>query len=176
MRCVACHTSQDARGGTRTHTPSRAALFKSAASAVPPPGQRSARSYAVTPLPWFPRNFPAVQELIPAGEPIPRGIVCRTSDRLSSRTPWTLAAAAAAVRRAPDRARPARQPARVRGARRSLPGAAARVLPAHALLQGGCGGRAAGGLRGRVQRDPRRRARDQRTPVAVPDRSQPLAQ
>ena len=36
------------------------------------------------------------------------------------------------TRRAPDRARPARQPPRVRGAGRPLPGAAARVLPPHA--------------------------------------------
>ncbi|CAA9509819.1 MAG: hypothetical protein AVDCRST_MAG17-1910, partial [uncultured Solirubrobacterales bacterium] len=37
-----------------------------------------------------------------------------------------------------------------------------------ALLQGGRRGRAAGGLRGRLQRDARRRARDQRAAVALP--------
>ena len=37
-------------------------------------------------------------------------------------------------------------------------------------------GRAAGGLRGRLQRGARRRARDQRAAVALPDRAQPLAQ
>ena len=68
------------------------------------------------------------------------------------------------------------QPGRLRGARRPLPVAPARVLPAHARLQGGRRGRAAGGLRRRLQRDARRRARDQRAAVAVPDRAQPLAQ
>ena len=44
------------------------------------------------------------------------------------------------------------------------------------VLARGRRGRAAGGLRRRVQRDAGRRARDQRAPVAVPDRAQPLAQ
>ena len=44
------------------------------------------------------------------------------------------------------------------------------------VLQGGRRGRAAGGVRRRLQRDPRRRARDQRAAVAVPDRAQPLAE
>ena len=41
-------------------------------------------------------------------------------------------------------------------------------------LDRGRRGRAAGGLRLRVQRDLRRRAADQRSPVALPDRAQPL--
>ena len=73
------------------------------------------------------------------------------------RRPRALAAAAAAVGRAADHAHPARQPPRVRGAGRPLPVAAARVLPPHAVEPRGRRGRAAGGLRRRVQRDPRRR-------------------
>ena len=58
----------------------------------------------------------------------------------------------------------------------ALPVAAARVLPAHARLAGGRGGRPPGGLRGLLQRDARRRPADQRAAVAVPDRPQPLAE
>ena len=58
----------------------------------------------------------------------------------------------------------------------ALPVAPAGLLPAHARLARGRRGRPAGGVRGRLQRGPRRRARDQRAPVAVPDRAQPLAQ
>src|SRR5690606_14671557 len=45
--------SQRARGGTRTHTPSRTADFESAASAIPPPGPaaRLYRSGAPAPEP-----------------------------------------------------------------------------------------------------------------------------
>ena len=48
------------------------------------------------------------------------------------------------------------------------------VLPPHARLARGRRGRAAGGLRRRVQRDAGRRPADQRAAVAVPDRAQPL--
>src|SRR5215213_10633981 len=44
-------------------------------------------------LPWMPRNFPAAQELIPAGQVFPRGLLCRTSDRRCRRVARTLAAA-----------------------------------------------------------------------------------
>ncbi len=50
------------------------------------------------------------------------------------------------------------------------------LLPAHAQLARGRRGRPAGGLRRRLQRRARRRARDQRAAVAVPHRPQPLAQ
>ena len=50
------------------------------------------------------------------------------------------------------------------------------LLPPHARLARGRRGRPAGGLRRRLQRGARRRARDQRAPVALPDRAQPLAQ
>ena len=78
------------------------------------------------------------------------------------RRPCPFSAAAAAVGRAPDHAHPARQPPRLRGAGLALPGAPAGVLPPHALQPRGRRGRAAGGLRGRVQRDQRGRPRDQR--------------
>ncbi len=87
-----------------------------------------------------------------------------------------VAAAAPAVRRAPDRAHPPRPARRLRGALLALPVAPAVLLPAHARLARGRRGRPAGGLRRRLQRGPRRRARDQRAPVAVPHRAQPLAQ
>ena len=70
-----------------------------------------------------------------------------------------LAAAAAAVGRTAGRAHPPRQPRRLRGARPALPVAAAGLLPPHARLARGRRGRAAGGLRRRLQRDPGRRAR-----------------
>ena len=103
------------------------------------------------------------------------GSLCSTARR-RRRPSRTLAAPAPAVGRASRRADPAREPPRLRGAGRPLPVAAAGLLPAHAVLARGRGGRAAGGLRGGVQRDAGRRARDQRAPVAVPDRAQPLAQ
>ena len=126
-------------------------------------------------LPSKLRNFPVAVEFL-AGGTLCRGSFRSTTPRRHRRHARALAAAAPAVRRAPDRARPARQPPRVRGARGALPGAPARLLPAHAVEQGRRGGRAAGGVRGRVQRDPGRRARDQRAAVAVPDRAQPVAQ
>ena len=98
-----------------------------------------------------------------------------TTRRLS-RPSRSFAPAQIAVGRASRRARAAREPGRLRGARRALPVAAAGVLPPHAVLEGGRRGRAAGGLRRRVQRDARRRARDQRAAVALPDRPQPLAE
>ena len=55
-----------------------------------------------------------------------------------------------------------------------LPVAPARVLPPHARLPRGCRGRAAGGVRRRLQRDAGRRAPDQPAAVAVPHRPQPL--
>ncbi len=86
----------------------------------------------------------------------------------------SFAAAEIAVGRASRRARTAWESGCLRGARGAVSVAAARVLPAHAVLEGGRGGRAAGGLRGRVQRDARRRPADQRAAVAVPDRAQPV--
>src|SRR3954452_16175392 len=100
----------------------------------------------------------------------------RSTARRRRRSPRSFAAPAPAVRRAADRADQAREPPCLRGAGGPLSVAAAGVLPAHALLARGRGGRAAGGLRRRVQRDAGRRARDQRAAVAVPDRPQPLAQ
>ena len=92
------------------------------------------------------------------------------------RTRGALAAPPAPERRAADRAHPARPPRRLRGARAALPAAAARLLPPHARLAGGRRGRAPGGLHRGVQRDAGRRPADQRAPVALPDRPQPLAQ
>ena len=91
------------------------------------------------------------------------------------RPPWPDAAPAPPVRRAPRRADPTRQPGGLRGARRALPVAPAGLLPPHARLARGRRGRPAGGLRRRLQRDDRRRPADQRAPVALPDRAQPLA-
>ena len=96
--------------------------------------------------------------------------------RRRRRPPRADTAAAAAVRRAPGRADATRQPGRLRGARGPLPVAPAGLLPPHARVARGRRGRPAGGLRRRLQRDDRRRARAQRAPVAVPHRAQPLAQ
>ena len=63
----------------------------------------------------------------------PRGSLC-TQTRRGRRAAWPLTLAASPVRRAPDRARSSRQPRRLRGARRALPVAPARVLPPHARL------------------------------------------
>ena len=65
---------------------------------------------------------------------------------------------------------------RLRRPLRALPLAAARLLPPHAALRRGRRGRAAGGLRQGARGDDRRRAPDQRAPVALPDRAQPLPQ
>ena len=106
---------------------------------------------------------------------IPHGSF-RSTARRRRRPPRSLAASAPAVGRASRRAHPAREPPRLRGAGGPLPVAPAGVLPPHAVLARGRRGRAAGGLRGRVQRDAGRRARDQRAALAVPDRPQPLAE
>src|SRR5438067_7059213 len=84
--------------------------------------------------------------------------------------------AASAVRRTPDRAHAARQPRRLRDPLLALSLAAAVLLPTHARLARGRRGCPAGGLRRRLQRRARRRARDQRAAVAVPHRAQPLAE
>ena len=99
-----------------------------------------------------------------------------TQAAAAGRTARAVAPASARQRRAADRADPPRPAGGVRSARRALPVAAARLLPPHARLARGRRGRPPGGLRGRVQRDPRRRARDQRAAVALPDRAQPLAE
>ena len=120
-------------------------------------------------------NFAVARRLYGRRSPSTRGSFSPPTRRLC-RPSRSFAAAAPAVGRASRRARPARESPRLRGARGALSVAAAGVLPAHAVLEGGRGGRAAGGVRRRVQRDARRRARDQRAAVAVPDRPQPLAQ
>src|SRR3954451_8883092 len=61
----------------------------------------------------------------------------RPQDHRRHGRPQPLPAVAAAERRETRRSRTPWQPARVRGAGRPLPGAAARILPAHAVLQGG---------------------------------------
>src|ERR1019366_6599728 len=60
--------------------------------------------------------------------------------------------------------------------RRGQPVAPVVLLPPHAQLARGRRGRPAGGLRRGLQRRSRRRARDQRAPMALPHRAQPLAQ
>ena len=175
--------SGSTRGGTRTHTPSRAAAFKPPAVPVRLPG----RAVIVRPAGRILTSPEAAATLKPSNLSAPAGF-SRTEPfpRPSWKSPHSstpaspasraLAAAAPAARRAPDRAHPARQPPRLRGAGEPLPGAPARLLPPHADQPRGRGGRAAGGLRRRLQRDRGRRAADQRAAVALPDRAQPLAQ
>ena len=87
-----------------------------------------------------------------------------------------IAPAQAAGRREARGDDPRRSRARLRGALRPLPLAPAGLLPPHAALDRGRRGRASGGLRQGARGDARRRAPDQRPPVAVPDRAQPLPQ
>src|SRR4051812_46726990 len=163
-----------ARGGTRTHSATWAALFKRADFASLP-----TRAVCVnrTQPPSYPdgSNFAVAQRFYGRRPPFARGSFSSTTRRLR-RPSRAFAPAPAAVGRAARRARATREPAGLRGAGRALPGAAAGVLPAHAVLEGGRRGRAAGGVRRRVQRDARRRPADQRASVAVPDRAQPVAQ
>src|SRR2546426_2403804 len=83
----------------------------------------------------------------------------------SARSAGPLCAAAPAVRRTPDRAHEARKPRRLRDPLLALPVAAPVLLPPHARLARGRRGCPAGGLRRRLQRRARRRARDQRAAV-----------
>src|ERR1019366_4333098 len=99
-----------------------------------------------------------------------------TQAAAAGRVTRTVAPASARERRAADRADPPRPAGGVRSAGRALPVAAAGVLPPHAPLARRRRGRPPGGLRGRVQRDPRRLARDQRAAVALSHRPQPLAE
>src|SRR3954451_23101811 len=129
------------------------------------------RGYAVSRNFWSPAAFQFVRE-----PSLRLGSLCPHPRRRRRPRPWPDAPAAPPVRRATRRADASRQPGGVRGAGRPLPVAAPGVLPPHAVLARGRRGRAAGGLRGGVQRDDRRRAAAQRAAVAVPDRAQPLAE
>ena len=100
---------------------------------------------------------------------LPRGGI---GTKQPDRPPRAIAAAAPAVRRAARGARPARPPRGLRGPGRPLPVPAAGLLSAHAVFARGRRRRPAGGFRGRLQRDPRRRTRDQRPSVAVSHRPQ----
>ena len=106
---------------------------------------------------------------------ITRGSFCTTTPG-SAAARRALAAAAPAERREARGAHPQRPQRRLRGARAALPAAAAGLLPPHAGLAGGRRGRAPGGLRRRLQRAAGRRPADQRPPVALPDRAQPVAE
>ena len=95
--------------------------------------------------------------------PIPRGSL-RTYTRAEARAfRPALAAAQVPGRRRPRHPDPARPSARLRAARRALPVATAGLLPPDAGLHRGRRGRAPGGLRRRLQRDGRRRARRSRS-------------
>ena len=102
------------------------------------------------------------------------GSFCSPAFRAPSRADRALSSPSPPERREADRPHQARAPRRLRSARSALSAAPARVLPPHARLHRGRRGRAAGGLRRLLQRHLRRRAADQRPPLALPDRAQPL--
>ena len=178
---TACSSTSDwsdrsTRGGTRTHTPSRAAAFKptgctsSPTRAACPPDPSRAGGYAETEQLLRSRRVLAGGQSLDLVEvsALNHAGVAGTHGRSPLLRLQSDERLIALVRRGNHHAFEALV--------EPLPGPPARLLPPHAQQPRGRGGRAAGGLRRRLQRDRGRRAADQRAPVAVPDRPQPLAQ
>ena len=168
---------ESARGGTRTHTPSRAAVLKTAASGqFRHPG---AAASANGPLPWNTEQLRGPPRVPIADRPSAHTHAWKSQPSSTPAPP-----ASTAARRCCGCSRDERLVALIRrGNHHAFEALVARyqsrllAFCRHMLASArGRGGRAAGGVRGGVQRDAGRRARDQRAAVAVPDRAQPLAQ